>query len=278
MAKKRAKAKAKTKAQDKWPPRAADFVDSKMVIDALRVLKPHLEQAIVSLATRAEKMFQVLTRSPAKAPPALAAAYFAYRDAASTLSSVHRLVDQAIAKKPLEAVDLLYVSICIVSLHIDARQLAEAERCELDKKLWWSNPVLEWTVQSMESVGIDAGHLRAVSMGGRSPENLGCAMSSLKCTRNRMRSKPIKPVNASLGRGFKPITRAHESVLERLNRTPSRCRLIGEIALDGPIRNRETLGKLLKDLLAIDLVYKPFGGNGYAITIEGAERVKAPKV
>ncbi len=66
------------------------------------------------------------------------------------------------------------------------------------------------------------------------------------------------------------LTPDHESMLEALRKTPTKCRTIIQIASAGPIRNRETVGRLLGELADYGMVHRPHGTRkGYALTDEG---------
>lgn len=266
---------AKKQNGGKWEPRTEDLADFSAAPDVLVRFKAHIEASLASLGRRVQALAQRALKSTPHVSAQHLAAYFALRDAAATFLGVLKLVDQAIARTPLEADDLVYVSTCVVSSLIDARDLNPADRRELDRHLENCQMVLNWTVHSLEKSGIDAGHLRAVAIGSRTPETLACAMSGLQCVRNRTRRTTMVPVQVPQGGGFKPITSEHEMLLERLNRTPTRCRTVSRLAIEGPVRNRHTVGKLLRQLLAIGLVYQPYSNKkGYAITPEGSARLK----
>lgn len=71
------------------------------------------------------------------------------------------------------------------------------------------------------------------------------------------------------------LTVDHELVLKTLARTPHRCVQIADLAAIGPIRNRETVGSLLKDMASFGLVHRPYGRRkGYALTKAGLDRVR----
>lgn len=71
------------------------------------------------------------------------------------------------------------------------------------------------------------------------------------------------------------LTEDHETVLKTLARTPHRCMQVAKLAAIGPIRNRETVGTLLKDMACVGFVDRPFGPRkGYAITKRGLDRVR----
>ena len=72
------------------------------------------------------------------------------------------------------------------------------------------------------------------------------------------------------------LTKDHEMILAILAKTPHRCQRVIDVAANGPIRNRETVGRLLKELEDMGLVERKFGKRkGYASTAEGLERAKA---
>ncbi len=71
------------------------------------------------------------------------------------------------------------------------------------------------------------------------------------------------------------LTPDHEIVLKALARTPHRCVQVSRLAAVGPIRNRETVGTLLKEMECMALVHRPFGiRKGYALTKRGVARVR----
>jgi hypothetical protein len=73
-----------------------------------------------------------------------------------------------------------------------------------------------------------------------------------------------------------PLTPEHEAMLRVLAADPTRCRTVEQIALKGPIRNRETVGRLLRELAAAKFVHRPFGRpKGYALTQPGLSRASA---
>jgi hypothetical protein len=62
------------------------------------------------------------------------------------------------------------------------------------------------------------------------------------------------------------LTEDHERVLRYLKKIEGRCRPATWIADNGPIRNRETLGQLLKDLAVMGFAHQPHGRKkGWAI-------------
>lgn len=268
---------AKKRTGEDWERRTEDLADFSAFPEVLAQFKVHVEASVTLLGRRVQALAQRALKTGPRASARDFAAYFALRDAATTLLGVLKLIDHAITRTPLEADDLLYVSTCVVSSLIDARGLASADRRELERHLENCQMVLNWTVHTLEKSGINAGHLRAVAIGSRTPETLGCAMSSLQCVRNRTRRTPMASVQIPQGGGFKPITCDHELVLEWLNQTRTRCCTATRFASIGPIRNRRTVGKLFKELFAIGLVHQPYGPKkGYAITEAGAARLMKP--
>ena len=72
------------------------------------------------------------------------------------------------------------------------------------------------------------------------------------------------------------LTPDHERVLSVLAKTPTKTLTITRVAAIGPIRNRETVGRLLKALATMGLVDLPHGPRkGYALTSSGLARVKS---
>ena len=72
------------------------------------------------------------------------------------------------------------------------------------------------------------------------------------------------------------LTKDHEMMLAFLAKTPNRRQLVIEVAANGRIRNRETVGWLLRELEDIGLVERKYGKKkGYALTTAGLERAKA---
>ncbi len=77
------------------------------------------------------------------------------------------------------------------------------------------------------------------------------------------------------------LTKDHETILVEMLKTPARCRTVLDMAGPGkPIRNRETVGRLLRELMRCGLVHRPHGTHkGYALTDDGrarAAQVAAP--
>ncbi len=73
-----------------------------------------------------------------------------------------------------------------------------------------------------------------------------------------------------------PLTARHETILRVLGRRSQTCMTVIEIAGNGPIRNREAAGLLLRDLEKLRLVCRPFGKRrGYALTPSGLARLRA---
>lgn len=66
------------------------------------------------------------------------------------------------------------------------------------------------------------------------------------------------------------LTKDHWLILAELARTPQSCRTVIDVAGSGPIRNRETVGRLLRELAEYGLVHRPHGKRkGYALTDAG---------
>jgi len=71
-----------------------------------------------------------------------------------------------------------------------------------------------------------------------------------------------------------PLTADHETILAVLAKSPSKCKTVIDIAGTGPIRNRETVGRLLTELAGFGLVNRPHGKRkGYALTPDGLKRL-----
>ncbi len=73
------------------------------------------------------------------------------------------------------------------------------------------------------------------------------------------------------------LTADHETILTILAKTPTKCRTVVNVAGTGPIRDRETVGRLLRELARFGLVDRPHGvKKGYAITTGGLVRINTP--
>jgi hypothetical protein len=73
------------------------------------------------------------------------------------------------------------------------------------------------------------------------------------------------------------LTKDHETILAELARTPQSCRTVIDVSGCGPIRNRETVGRLLRELSEYRLVERPHGPRkGYALTAAGKARTSVP--
>lgn len=71
------------------------------------------------------------------------------------------------------------------------------------------------------------------------------------------------------------LTADHESVLAVLGKTPTRCRTVIDVSSAGTIRNRETVGRLLRELAGFGMVDRPHGKQkGYALTDAGRKRLR----
>ncbi len=71
------------------------------------------------------------------------------------------------------------------------------------------------------------------------------------------------------------LTADHESVLAVLAKTPTKCKTVIDVASCGPIRNRETVGRLLRELEGFGQVNRPYGKHkGYALMASGKARNK----
>lgn len=70
------------------------------------------------------------------------------------------------------------------------------------------------------------------------------------------------------------LTRDHEAILAVLGKTPTKCKTVIDVAAAGPLRNRETVGRLLRELADAGVVHRPFGSKkGYALTDPGLKRL-----
>jgi hypothetical protein len=74
------------------------------------------------------------------------------------------------------------------------------------------------------------------------------------------------------------LTDDHESMLAVLGKAPMKCMTVISVASLGTIRNRETVGRLLRDLAKFGLVSLPYGKRkGYALTEMGRKWVAGVK-
>jgi len=74
-----------------------------------------------------------------------------------------------------------------------------------------------------------------------------------------------------------PLTADHEAILAVLAKSPAKCKTVIDVAGAGPIRNRETVGRLLTELAGFGLVDRPHGiRKGYALTPDGLKRLNSP--
>jgi len=74
-----------------------------------------------------------------------------------------------------------------------------------------------------------------------------------------------------------PLTADHEAILAVLAKSPEKCKTVIDVAGAGPIRNRETVGRLLTELAGFGLVDRPHGiRKGYALTHDGLKRLNSP--
>ncbi|HRQ74264.1 MAG TPA: hypothetical protein PLU35_14675 [Phycisphaerales bacterium] len=70
------------------------------------------------------------------------------------------------------------------------------------------------------------------------------------------------------------LTADQEAILAVLSKTPTKCRTVNDVASVGTIRNRETVGRLLRELARFGLVDRPHGTRkGYALTDAGRKRL-----
>lgn len=102
---------------------------------------------------------------------------------------------------------------------------------------------------------------------------------SRQCNNDAAQTAGSKAVATSAtqvgGQPLVVLTEDHEAVLKTLARTPYRCMQIAQLAAVGPIRNRETVGTLLKEMARFGLVHRPFGRRrGYALTGPGMDRAR----
>jgi hypothetical protein len=68
------------------------------------------------------------------------------------------------------------------------------------------------------------------------------------------------------------LTSDHESALAILGKNPNKCKRVVDMLEKGPIRNRETMGRLLRELESFGLVDRPFGPRkGYRLTGKGLQ-------
>jgi len=75
-----------------------------------------------------------------------------------------------------------------------------------------------------------------------------------------------------------PLTADHETILTVLAKSPAKCKTVIDVAGLGPIRNRETVGRLLAELAGFGLVDRPHGKRkGYALTQDGLKRLADPR-
>lgn len=70
------------------------------------------------------------------------------------------------------------------------------------------------------------------------------------------------------------LTADHESIMAVLAKSPMKCKTVIEVSSAGTIRNRETVGRLLRELETLGMVYRPYGKRkGYALTDLGRKRL-----
>lgn len=66
------------------------------------------------------------------------------------------------------------------------------------------------------------------------------------------------------------LTADHETILAYLQKCSPRCKKVQDVCAASTIKNRETVGKLLRDLLGMGLVCRPHGvKKGYCLTENG---------
>jgi hypothetical protein len=70
-----------------------------------------------------------------------------------------------------------------------------------------------------------------------------------------------------------PLTRDHETILRTFLKKTGKFRLVVDVAADGPIRNRGTVGKLLRELVGFGLLQQRSRRTGFAVTEAGARRL-----
>lgn len=70
------------------------------------------------------------------------------------------------------------------------------------------------------------------------------------------------------------LTADHDSILAVMRLKPTRCMTVIAVAGKGEIRNRETVGRLLRELAEAGMVERRYGKRkGYALTDAGRKRV-----
>jgi DNA-binding IscR family transcriptional regulator len=86
----------------------------------------------------------------------------------------------------------------------------------------------------------------------------------------------------SMSDGHPALTPDHEAILRAMGTRPTKCWIVSEL-LGSPSRNRETVGRLLRELKDMGLVHRPHGvKKGYALTeagrkwLSGASAVTTP--
>ena len=97
-------------------------------------------------------------------------------------------------------------------------------------------------------------------------------------TKTALRDDPTATRQATEGerRTTPALTKDHEAIRAFLAKTPHRRQRVIDVAANGPIRNRETVGRLLRELEDMGLVERKYGKRmGAALTAEGLERANA---
>jgi hypothetical protein len=109
---------------------------------------------------------------------------------------------------------------------------------------------------------------RGVSMPESTPTEAAGVGPAISAINAGIKSQPVGDVQS--------LTADHEAILAVLVKVPTRCRTVIEVASNGTIRNRETVGLLLKQLATFGLVHRPHGKRkGYVLTGAGRDWVAA---
>jgi len=78
------------------------------------------------------------------------------------------------------------------------------------------------------------------------------------------------PVANALSHADAPMTADHELILAVLGKNPAKCFLVNDVTSVCTIRDRETVGRLLRELDEIGMVHRPYGPRkGYSLTLSG---------
>jgi hypothetical protein len=90
-------------------------------------------------------------------------------------------------------------------------------------------------------------------------------------------SSVVRNVDVDRDPTIAPLTADHEAILAVLAKSATKCKTVIAVAGAGPIRNRETVGRLLRELAGFGLVNRPHGKRkGYALTPAGRKRLSNP--